>query len=192
MGFSVHQRTFFRAVIRHVKAFLNWLCAELFLCHWRIERRMQWKEVTRLRTNLTGRERRALGFCLLRPKRQKRNPLSCAFCRCCHFCCWTWSSTLLIIEIIMLMLTAPLAFLGSRCQRFSCEPRHSAKCQPSPGVCIYVCWRAMAWDKGELATSARRNTQTCTRTHTHAHLHTLIHTCRHQAQILIKVHCFSN
>lgn len=52
---------------------------------------------------------------------------------------WTWPSTPLMTEIIMLMLTARLALLGSPCQRFSREPRHSAKCQPPPGECVSVC-----------------------------------------------------
>lgn len=136
------QGAFIKGIIRHIKAFLNWLCVELLLCN-RQEQRV---------------------FIKLKIKNKRT---WCGNCHCCcHFCCRIWSSRLLITEIIMLMLTALLAFLGSRCQRSSREPRHSAKCQPPPRVCVsvcmYVCWREMAWDKGELATSAHIHPHTCT------------------------------
>lgn len=64
-------------------------------------------------------------------------------------CLLSWSFLFcqlpLITEIIMLMLTALLAFPGSRCQRFSREPGHSAKCQPPPRARVCnACRREMA------------------------------------------------
>lgn len=61
------------------------------------------------------------------------------------------------------------------------------KMSPSAScVCVIVYWRAIAWDKGELSSSAWRGAHTSA----HLHLHALTYTQR--VEILIKVHCFSN
>lgn len=121
-----------------------------------------------------------LKLLILRRKGEQRNPLSFVFYRCCcHFCSWIWSSTRLITEIIMVMLTALRAFLGSRCQRSSREPRHSAKCQPPPrvcrSVCMYVCRRERWLEIEESWPQVRKETHKHTPSK-HAHLHALTHT----------------
>lgn len=69
-------------------------------------------------------------FLPLRPERLSRVSAAVSVAR-------SGLAPLPMAEIIMLMLTAPLAFPGSRCQSFSCEPR---LCEMSASVArVNVC-----------------------------------------------------